>query len=78
MPQIELIKTHTHAREVHGAGDVIDVDDVTANWLIEHGVGRTVEEGAADVTAPAANSPQIRRSRRNDGIPVSHITSNKE
>ena len=40
MSRIELLKTHTHANEVHFAGHVIDVDEITARWLIENGTGR--------------------------------------
>ena len=66
MPQIELLKIHTHAGVEHGAGAVIDVDGSTANWLIEHAVGQT------------ATSAEPRRSRHNEVNPVSPITSNKE
>ena len=66
MPQIELLKNHTHASVEQGAGAVIDVDDSTAHWLIEHGVGQ------------ATTSSEPRRSRHNEAIPVSPITSNKE
>lgn len=60
MHRIELLKTHTHAHEVHFAGHVIEVDEVTAKWLIERGVGRPAdaaadtppEDGAATGTAP--------------------------
>ena len=64
--QIELLRIHTHAGVEHGAGSVIDVDDSTANWLIEHAVGQ------------AATSAEPRRSRHNEAPPTSPITSNKE
>ena len=66
MPQIELLKIHTHAGVEHGAGSVIDVDGSTANWLIEHGVGQ------------ATTAAEPRRSRHNEATPVSPITSHKE
>lgn len=66
MPQVELHKIHTHAGVEHGAGTVIDVDDSTANWLIEHGVGQAVA------------SAEPRRSRHNEATQVSHHTPNKE
>ena len=66
MPQIELLKNHTHAGVEHVAGAVIDVDDSTAHWLIEHGVGQ------------AASSAEPRRSRHSEVNPASPITSNKE
>ena len=56
MPQIELLKIHTHAGVEQGAGSVIDVDELTAHWLIEHGVGQAV--------VPASAEP--RRVRLND------------
>lgn len=40
MPQIELLKIHTHAGIEQRAGSVIDVDEITAHWLIEHDVGQ--------------------------------------
>lgn len=66
MPQIELLKCHTHAGVEQRAGSVIDVDELTAQWLIEHGVGQAV------VPAPA----EPRRVRLNDANP--RPTSNKE
>ncbi|PIY01595.1 MAG: hypothetical protein CO125_04010 [Hydrogenophilales bacterium CG_4_9_14_3_um_filter_59_35] len=66
MPQVELHKIHTHAGVEHGAGTVIDVDDSTANWLIEHGVGQAVA------------SAEPRRSRHNEANQTSPLTSTKE
>ena len=64
MPQIELRKIHTHAGVEQGAGSVIDVDELTAQWLIEHGVGQ------------AAVPAESRRVRSNDAN--TRPTSNKE
>ena len=47
MFRIELLKTHTHANEVHFAGHVIEVDEITARWLIERGVGKPVDDSQA-------------------------------
>ena len=66
MPQIELLKRHTHAGVAQRAGSVIDVDELSAQWLIEHGVGQAV--------VPASAEP--RRIRLNDAN--SRPTSNKE
>ena len=66
MPQIELFKRHTHAGVEQGAGSVIDVDESTAQWLIENGVGQAV--------VPASAEP--RRVRLNDAN--SRPTANKE
>lgn len=64
MPQIELLKIHTHAGIEQGAGSVIDVDECTAQWLVEHDVGQAA--------APA----EPRRVRLNEANPRS--TANKE
>ena len=66
MPQIELLKNHTHASVDQGAGAVIEVDDSTAHWLIEHGVGQAI------------TSAEPRRSRHNEVNPASPIISSKE
>jgi hypothetical protein len=58
MHKIVLLKTHTHANRAYFAGHVIEVDDHTARWLIERGVGRLADaasppqEDAAAGTAP--------------------------
>lgn len=44
MYRIKLLKTHTHAGEVHFPGSVLEVDEMTANWLIQHGVGKAADE----------------------------------
>jgi len=44
MYRIKLLKTHTHAGEVYFANSVLEVDEMTANWLIQHGVGKAAEE----------------------------------
>ena len=62
MPQIELLKIHTHAGVEQGAGSVIDVDECTAQWLIEHGVGQ------------AAVIAERRRVRSNDANPRPNST----
>lgn len=64
--QIELLKIHTHAGVEHGVGTVIDVDDSTANWLIEHGVGQ------------ASPSADTRRTRQTETNQASSLTSPKE
>ena len=66
MPQIELLKIHTHAGVEQGAGSVIDVDECTAQWLIEHGVGQ-----AAAIAEP-------RRSRHSEANQISPLTARKE
>lgn len=43
---IELLKTHTHAGVSFAPGDRLDLDEVTARWLIEAGVAQAT--GALD------------------------------
>ena len=64
--QIELLKLHTHAGVEQDAGTVIDVDETTANWLIEHGVGQV------------ATSAEPRRSRQNEASQTTSTTTHKE
>ena len=59
MPQIELLKIHTHAGVEHGAGAVIDVDDSTANWLIEHGVGQAATCSRATTIPSQRSNPSL-------------------
>ena len=66
MPQIELRKIHTHAGVEQGAGSVIDVDELTAQWLVEHSVGQ-----AAAIAEP-------RRSRHSEAHQISPLTARKE
>ncbi len=48
--RIELLSPHTHAGTLHAAGDVLDLDEATARWLIERGVARTVDKPPSDNT----------------------------
>lgn len=59
MHKIKLTATHTHAGEVYFAGDVIDVDETTARWLIEHGVGQP-ENGGANTSADDSEKPSTK------------------
>jgi hypothetical protein len=47
---VKLLKPHTNAGTDYHAGDILDVDEATAQWLIEHGVA----EAASD---PQPNKP---------------------
>jgi len=40
---LELIKPHTHAGVLYATGSRLDVDEVTARWLIERGVAKPTE-----------------------------------
>jgi hypothetical protein len=43
---IELIKPHTHAERRHIPGDVLELRDAAAQWLIERGVAKPVDSAA--------------------------------
>ena len=66
MHRIELLKTHTHANEVHFAGHVIDVDEITARWLIEKGVGKPADDSQAvqETAVGTAVIPEIQSQRK--------------
>jgi hypothetical protein len=40
---IELIKPHTHAERRHIPGDVLELRDAAAQWLIERGVAKPAD-----------------------------------
>jgi hypothetical protein len=64
MHQIELLKSHTHANEVHQPGSVIAVDESTARWLIERGVGRATSQTPRDTEYTTAEVSATRRQRK--------------
>ncbi|MFN3595503.1 MAG: hypothetical protein ACK4TK_12625 [Thiobacillaceae bacterium] len=60
---IELLKLHTHAGQRHAAGERLDLNEISARWLIAQGVARLV---TPDAQTPA---PSLKPSRR-DGSAV--------
>ena len=38
--QIELLKPHTHAGNRHAAGEILDLDEARAHWLIAQGAAK--------------------------------------
>lgn len=40
---IELLKPHTHAGTSLAPGDVLDIDEATACWLIDAGVAKSTD-----------------------------------
>ncbi len=63
MPRIELKVTHTHAGVAYTAGHVIDVDEHTARWLIDHKIGELVhrhEPVSAAADAPVKKTKTIK------------------
>jgi hypothetical protein len=64
MHQIELLKSHTHANEVYQPGSVIAVDESTARWLIERGVGRATSQTPRDTEGATAEVSVTRHQRK--------------
>ena len=42
MTQLVLTRPHTHAGKTYGAGDRIEIDATSADWLIAHGIAPSV------------------------------------
>lgn len=40
---IELIEPHTHAGRLHAPGEILDLDEAAAQWLIERGTARAAD-----------------------------------
>lgn len=53
MPKLKLKVTHTHAGVAYPAGHVLDVDEHTGRWLIDHQIG----EPASHRPEPAPDAP---------------------
>lgn len=51
--KVTLLKPHTHAGQSSAAGEIIDVDAATAQWLADNGV---IEVTVSPVAAPATQS----------------------
>jgi len=58
MPDIRLLRPHTHAGLLREAGSVLPVDGTIAAWLVAQGVGEAVPSAQA---APWPASPRTRR-----------------
>ena len=54
MPQVELLKPHTHASVDHVPGEVITLDEDLARWLANLGTARPVREAPAPTNQPTA------------------------
>lgn len=49
--QIELLKTHTHRGKTYPPGKRLDLDEVTAHWLIEQQVAKAVTSDSKPLNA---------------------------
>lgn len=57
MPLITLLKPHTHARKLLAAGTEIEVPAATADWLVNHKIGRRGAAKSKSESKPVAVAP---------------------
>ena len=65
MTSIVLTQPHTHAGQAHKAGDRLDVDSGTADWLIANGIARHDRQPVPE--------PQPQPQPQGDGTPIEPI-----
>lgn len=70
MPTIRLNVTHTHAGIAYPAGTVIDVDDYTGRWLIDHQIGTLATPEVPSEAAPETTSETAPTSPPEDAVPL--------
>lgn len=58
MTSIVLTHPHTHAGQAHKAGERLDVDSSTADWLIANGIARH-DRQPAPVPQPQGNGTPL-------------------
>ncbi len=58
MTSIVLTHPHTHAGQAHKAGERLDVDGSTADWLIANGIARH-DRQAAPVPQPESDGTPL-------------------
>jgi hypothetical protein len=49
---VTLLKPHTDAGAEYAPGDTLDVDETTAQWLIEHGVAEAAPQPQPEPKQP--------------------------
>ena len=69
MTRLVLNRPHTHAGQAFRAGDRIDVDATTADWLIAHGVAAPDAVPPKTEPEPADPKPDLPRSQRKEPKP---------
>ena len=57
MTSIVLTHPHTHAGQAHKAGERLDVDGSTADWLIANGIARHDRQPAPVPQPPGDGTP---------------------
>ena len=67
MPQLVLLKPHTHAGKSFGIGERLDVDVPTFEWLLAQGIARpeaqpqkSISSTATDVVNPSHPSKPLK------------------
>lgn len=50
---VTLLKPHTDAGTDYPPGEMLDVDEATARWLIEHGVAKAAPDPKPEPRKPA-------------------------
>ena len=51
---VTLLKPHTDAGADYQPGDTLDVDEATAQWLIEHGVAEALPQPQPEPRKPTS------------------------
>ena len=57
MTSIVLTQPHTHAGQAHKAGEWLDVDGSTADWLIANGIARHDRQPAPEPQPQGDGTP---------------------
>jgi hypothetical protein len=69
MTRLVLKRPHTHAGQAFQAGDRIDVEATTADWLMAHGVAAPDAVPPKADPEPADLKPDLPRSQRKEPKP---------
>lgn len=69
MTRLVLKRPHTHAGKACDAGERIDVEVTTADWLIAHGVAVPDAPPPQAEPEPADPKPDLSRSQRKEPKP---------
>ena len=66
MTRLVLNRPHTHAGQAYTAGDRIEVEATTAEWLLSHGIAEAlpIAEPLAPKTDPEPNSQPRKEPKR--------------
>lgn len=54
LSQVTLLTTHIHEGKAYASGESIAVDATTAQWLVQHGIARTVQDATANTPSPTS------------------------